>query len=275
LFEEAKILVAADENDAELFNLAQMLIDIDIGNNDHQDVMDFRIKLTATVAEVVEIMLRRASSLDSDIDYAMVLSSVLRNQQKYLEEAQVNFVWDIVSETRDEIDRLITKANKKGLSGNATEAERLLRQALELDMYDWKPLFTLGRFLIAEKKLGEAEILLRRSVAINTKFAGAYFQMGVCVFQLAQDESPAAEAFFEERVNSAEAAFKAAIAIDPHHIESWMFRGLNFQALKGNPLAASKCFKNILRINPAHPTAGGYLESCLKGIRRQEANSEK
>ncbi len=137
--------------------------------------------------------------------------------------------------------------------GDATTAEHLLRQALQVDASDAQALFQLGHLLADQGRSVEAQTCFREVLAANPEDAAAWSNLGVLLAAAPQPEEAAD-------------CYRRATAIDPLNSRAHTNLGV-LLAAQGHYEAAAEAHRQAIVANPddaaAHTNLGLALESLL------------
>lgn len=168
----------------------------------------------------------------------------LRECQKRYEEAESFYRKAI--ELSPEIPLLY--ANLGGILNDQEkyeDAESVCKKAIELDTNLWVAWTHLSRALLGSQQYAAAEAVCRQIIASDTKIAAVWSNLGNALIAL-------------NRLEEAEAAFRQAITLDESLAATWNTLGIML-GKQGNNVAAAKCFRKCLEINPEAAFVMGQL----------------
>ena len=139
---------------------------------------------------------------------------------------------------------LLNRANEMYDARRWREAERALREAIELDQSK-RYLWTNLAFVLKELgKLEEAELADRKSIELDSKRAASWDSLGDTLAE-------------QKRFKEAEQAFRKAIELDPQYPCVWHRLGYLLSGLKRYEEAEQAC-KKAIEIDPAH--VGAWID---------------
>lgn len=101
-------------------------------------------------------------------------------------------------------------------AGRYPDAERALRQSLEIDAQDVGSLMVLANLLVRTERTEEAIALYRRAIPLDTNNSDLYFNLGTA-YQLHDD------------VNEAISAYRQALGVDPRNRDALVRLGKLYQ----------------------------------------------
>ena len=131
-------------------------------------------------------------------------------------------------------ERLLQRAFASLQEGALEAADRGLVQFLRRNPKHFGALNLYGMLLIRQARYGEAEVVLRRAIGVDTRSDTTFYNYGIVLKKL-------------DRPTEALEAFSSAIAIKPSVPESWNNRGtvlndLNrFERPDGNGVRSPRC----------------------------------
>jgi eukaryotic-like serine/threonine-protein kinase len=159
------------------------------------------------------------------------------------------------------------------------------REAIRLDPQDAKAHYQLGIVLRDTGDLAGAIAAFQDAIECDPKAANSYAVLGVAL-RAAGDIDGAEIAFrdtlrldprnkftqvnlgallcdLRDDADQAELCFRAALQIDPKFVPALANLGVAL-AKKGNFAAAADCYREVIRLDPKHPTAQRQLDALLK-----------
>jgi tetratricopeptide (TPR) repeat protein len=142
---------------------------------------------------------------------------------------------------RSAFDSILQRGYRSECAGDAAQAEKLYRRALQIDSASVDAHYLLGALLGKKGELHGAAALLQRAVEAKPEFADAHAALGNVY--LLQKLSQAAAASYRE-----------AIRLDPEHVPAHSNLGLIYKT-DGNHAAALQCFTRAYDLAPQRPEA--------------------
>ena len=194
---------------------------------------------------------------------------------------------EVLAAEADHPDALFNLARLASQLGRIAQAEAILRHLLEMLPGDPATLTSLGDLMQQAERPTEAEANYRLALDIDPTFVGAAHNLGsLCLRQSRWAEAATAlagAAAIEPSADrhalhgqalsqagqsaEAEAAFQAALSLDPKHLESLLGLGL-LAGKRGQHAVAEARFHDALRLAPADPQAHRLLVASL--LERQD-----
>jgi tetratricopeptide (TPR) repeat protein len=139
--------------------------------------------------------------------------------------------------------------------GNTTSAEKLLKEAIEVDPTHAKAHWTLGQVYRKQGKLVDAENAFRGAID-NSKDkpnADYQYQLGIVIASQADAEG-VTQAERETKYTGAIQAFQEATKLDPNHYKSFYRMGVLYERLD-QPVPADQAFRKAIEIRPTYSPA--------------------
>lgn len=125
--------------------------------------------------------------------------------------------------------------------GDAVNAERLFRQALEIDPQDAAAANQMGELLVRQRRDADAKVWFERSISARRDYAPAINGLGAVYARLGQ-------------TNDAIAAFRYGLATNPNE-DSFYLNLASVYLRAGNPGAARQAVEQLLSRDPANAKA--------------------
>lgn len=142
---------------------------------------------------------------------------------------------------RRALDSILQRGYRSECAGDAAQAEKLYRRALQIDAASIDAHYLLGALLGKQGELDSAIAFLQRAVEARPDFADAHAALGNVY--LLQKSSQAAAASYRE-----------AIRLDPQHVPAHSNLGLIYKT-DGDHAAALQCFTRAYDLAPQRPEA--------------------
>ena len=140
------------------------------------------------------------------------------------------------------------KAEKKG---NSSQAERYLKEAIEIDPTNAKAHYTLGIVYQKQNKLVDAQKAFQDAVDNMGEAPDANYMFKLGVVTAAQGDEPGAlQADKEAKYKEALTKYQETIKLDPNHYQASFRMGVIYEALD-QPVQADGAFRKAIELNPS------------------------
>ncbi len=140
------------------------------------------------------------------------------------------------------------KAEKKG---NSSQAERYLKEAIEIDPTNAKAHYTLGIVHQKQNKLVDAQKAFQDAVDNMGETPDANYMFKLGVVTAAQGDEPGAlQADKEAKYREALTKYQETIKLDPNHYQASFRMGVIYEALD-QPVQADGAFRKAIELNPS------------------------
>jgi tetratricopeptide (TPR) repeat protein len=138
---------------------------------------------------------------------------------------------------------------------NTSQAERALKESIELDPTHAKAHYTLGQIYRKQGKLVDAENSFSNAIANMGEDPNAdyHYQLGV-VIAAAGDADGVSQTDQEAKYNAAIAAFQDAIKLKPKHYKAHYRMGVLYERLD-QPEQADQAFRTAIENKPSYSPA--------------------